>query len=119
LLIVGDSINQNISALKAIKDFTFVASQGRIYVYERQKLIKTISNGNQEIHSFCQMGDYLLAVGDDTVQIWNIKTFEFHNEISFASHFDVSCVLHPSTYVNKVLIGSQQGTMQLWNINSM
>lgn len=32
--------------------------------------------------------------------------------------FAVSALLHPSTYLNKILLGSEQGTLQLWNIRS-
>lgn len=32
--------------------------------------------------------------------------------------FAVSAMLHPSTYLNKILLGSEQGGMQLWNIRS-
>ena len=38
---------------------------------------------------------------------------EFDN-LSFA----VSCLVHPSTYLNKVVFGSRQGGLQLWNIKS-
>ena len=30
----------------------------------------------------------------------------------------MSCVVHPSTYLNKILLGSQTGRLQLWNIRS-
>lgn len=32
--------------------------------------------------------------------------------------FDVSAIMHPSTYLNKVLLGSSQGALQLWNIKT-
>lgn len=32
--------------------------------------------------------------------------------------FDVSAMMHPSTYMNKVLLGSSQGALQLWNIKT-
>lgn len=32
--------------------------------------------------------------------------------------FAVSAILHPSTYLNKILLGSEQGSLQLWNIRS-
>lgn len=32
--------------------------------------------------------------------------------------FDVSAMMHPSTYLNKVLLGSSQGALQLWNIKT-
>lgn len=34
------------------------------------------------------------------------------------SSFDVSAMMHPSTYLNKVLLGSSQGALQLWNIKT-
>lgn len=32
--------------------------------------------------------------------------------------FDISAMMHPSTYLNKVLLGSSQGALQLWNIKT-
>jgi U3 small nucleolar RNA-associated protein 21 len=40
------------------------------------------------------------------------------NEITFHTSFTATTLLHPATYLNKVLIGSQQGQMQLWNIRT-
>ena len=44
---------------------------------------------------------------------------EFHNELELPHDFRITCLLHPSTYLNKVLLGSQDGRMQLWNIRTM
>jgi hypothetical protein len=35
--------------------------------------------------------------------------------ISFAAGFSARCFAHPDTYLNKVVVGSQQGRLQLWN----
>lgn len=35
-----------------------------------------------------------------------------------ASGFEVTAMLHPSTYLNKILLGGRDGTMQLWNIRT-
>lgn len=32
--------------------------------------------------------------------------------------FAISAVLHPHTYMNKILVGSEQGPLQLWNVKS-
>lgn len=32
--------------------------------------------------------------------------------------FLVSAMMHPSTYLNKVLLGSHQGALQLWNLKT-
>ena len=34
------------------------------------------------------------------------------------NHLKVSTILHPSTYLNKVLFGSRQGRLQLWNLRT-
>jgi U3 small nucleolar RNA-associated protein 21 len=38
--------------------------------------------------------------------------------IEFDKGFTATSILHPATYLNKVLIASSQGDMQLWNIQS-
>jgi len=42
-----------------------------------------------------------------------------YSEIQFSNaSFQVISVMHPSTYLNKILFGSKQGELQLWNIKS-
>lgn len=43
---------------------------------------------------------------------------ELQTTIQFDSDFTATTLLHPSTYLNKVLVGSSQGSMQLWNIKA-
>ena len=33
-----------------------------------------------------------------------------------ARNFEITAVAHPAGYTNKVLLGSRQGALQLWNI---
>ena len=35
-----------------------------------------------------------------------------------AENFYITCLMHPSTYLNKILLCSKQGQMQLWNIKT-
>ena len=32
--------------------------------------------------------------------------------------FKISCMIHPNTYMNKILVASEQGAFQLWNVRS-
>ena len=32
--------------------------------------------------------------------------------------FTITACMHPSTYLNKILFGSKQGKLQLWNIRT-
>ncbi len=47
-------------------------------------------------------------------------SFSQVSELEFpSSSFSVSSLCHPPTYVNKVLLGSAQGRMQLWNLRTL
>lgn len=49
-----------------------------------------------------------------------LKFAEGYLELPFAKKtFHITCLAHPATYVNKILIGSEQGTAELWNINTV
>ena len=42
---------------------------------------------------------------------------ELYLELDFDA-FRISALFHPSTYLNKIVVGSQQGALQLWNIRT-
>ncbi|KAJ3223138.1 hypothetical protein HK099_001485 [Clydaea vesicula] len=133
LLFVGPKTELSITAIASHNDFTFAACGNSIIAFKRAKEEFTLRQNNynddkmdlDSRHSFSIyelkiLGDLILAVCDDNViRIWNHITREFHNQILFGSTFQVTTVIHPSTYLNKILVASQEGKMQLWNINSM
>jgi len=43
---------------------------------------------------------------------------ELENQITFHSTFRATILFHPATYLNKVLIGGDNGELQLWNIRT-
>ena len=46
----------------------------------------------------------------------HIVFLEFVAVITFDPGFTATSILHPATYLNKVVVSSSQGSMQLWNI---
>lgn len=42
----------------------------------------------------------------------------FQLSIQFEAGFTAVSVLHPATYLNKILVAGSQGSMQLWNIRT-
>jgi len=38
--------------------------------------------------------------------------------VLFDHDFTATSILHPATYINKVLVASSQGALQLWNIKT-
>ena len=43
------------------------------------------------------------------------KALALQVTIDLGDDFVPTCMAHPDTYLNKVVVGSQQGSMQLWN----
>jgi hypothetical protein len=41
-----------------------------------------------------------------------------HSQIQFEPGFTAVNLLHPATYLNKVLVGGHDGSLQLWNIRT-
>ncbi|KAJ3049083.1 hypothetical protein HK097_009887 [Rhizophlyctis rosea] len=123
LQFVGSRVESLITALAVHKDFTYAAVGNQIIVHERAKEISRITIEDEEnvtITSLHIYGELILVVCDDNViRMYNLSDGELHNELELAHDFRITCLLHPSTYLNKVLLGSQDGRMQLWNIRTM
>lgn len=64
------------------------------------------------------LGDELITVDTESVlSIIHIGQDELVAQVPFYNHqFRITVLSHPSTYINKVLIGSEQGKLQLFNI---
>jgi U3 small nucleolar RNA-associated protein 21 len=53
-------------------------------------------------------GDHLISVAEDnSLKIWNMFTGELFSEINLGDNFTVSTIMHPDTYLNKILLGSK------------
>lgn len=94
---------------------------------------------DQPVTSLLIFGSQLLALSEDggRLLIWDtndgseaihvpvvhiyLTSFyvpAFQSSIQFEPGFTAISVLHPATYLNKVLVASSQGSMQLWNIRT-
>ena len=118
LLLVGDHLDGNIEAIASHQDYTFCSVGNNLYIYQRQKIVDEITTLD-EIHQIQVLGDLVLLMMDHSVYIYNYATKEFYNEISTGNNFLITQMVHPSAYVNKILLGSHEGGMQLWNFHSM
>ncbi|CAJ0829013.1 9830_t:CDS:10 [Entrophospora sp. SA101] len=105
LKIVGSLTEKPITALASFKENTFVACSQDIIMFNRGKVsmqFKKKCKGT--IFSLTLLGIHLIALKLESV-------------IQFDENFVISTLIHPSTYLNKILLGSKQGTMQIWNIH--
>lgn len=54
---------------------------------------------------------------DSTLIVWNVQNETEFCEIAFNNaDFRITAVCHPPTYLDKIVLGSEQGVLQLWNI---
>ncbi|XP_022111358.1 WD repeat-containing protein 36-like [Acanthaster planci] len=106
-------------AADAFLVFTACQNIVRAFTHGRQVLY-TYSGHGKDVHLLLPFGDHLVSVDEDSLlKIWDIKSTEIYLEIQFDNHvFEVTALMHPTTYLNKILVGSRQGTMQIWNIKS-
>ena len=97
-------------------------------LFKRGKCVNELFDSeNYHILQMLVIGNYLLVLcSDNILRIWDHKTGgfcflikEIYNKLIFSKEFIATTFIHPSTYLNKIVIGSACGKLQLWNFVSM
>lgn len=117
-----------ISSLGCKGDLTFAAVGDSVVECKRihrrgvYTLGKSITGGDYGggIKELMVLGTLLIGRTANDIVMWNIG--EYGDPIRSLmipvrdGTFRPTCMAHPPTYVNKILVGSSDGRMQLWNI---
>eukprot|EP00889_Picochlorum_renovo_P002478 jgi/Picre1/29508/NNA_004894.t1 len=99
LRLIGPKLKGDITSLGCKGDLTFAAVGERII----------------ETRRFIFRG----SIGLLEVLVWSIGDYgEPVSELDLGDDFTPTCMAHPQTYLNKIVIGSSDGRMQLWNFVS-
>ncbi|KAK2518093.1 Wdr36 [Columba livia] len=121
IVAVSNALPQDITCLAADRMLIFASYDNILHAFARNKeVVHTYEGHKAKIHLLQPFGDHVISVDVDNVLIvWNIESEEEYLQVDFdKATFAVSAILHPSTYLNKILLGSEQGSLQLWNIRS-
>ncbi|KAK8506349.1 hypothetical protein V6N12_034085 [Hibiscus sabdariffa] len=123
LVLIGPQLPKKIRALASYRDYTFVAYGTDIAVFKRAHQVANWSRHSAKVNLLLLFGDHILSVdADGNVFIWSFKGIEDNlapiGHIKLDAKLTPTCIMHPDTYLNKVLIGSQEGPLQLWNIST-
>lgn len=121
IVAVSNALAEDISFLAADRMLVYVASGKKVTAFARNKeVVHTYIGHGTDVHILLPFGDHVISVDRDCVVIiWDVQSEEEYLQIKFDKvSFEVSAVMHPSTYLNKILFGSSQGGLQLWNIKS-
>ncbi|XP_077993533.1 WD repeat-containing protein 36-like [Glandiceps talaboti] len=118
---VSDAHPDNINCLAVDAYLVYTACNNVIRSFERNKQVRNIYHGHKkDVHILVPFASHLISVDEANVlKIWDIQSTDLYLEMNFdPKTFEISAIVHPSTYLNKVLLGSRQGSMQLWNIKT-
>uniref|UniRef100_A0A8C2DGH9 WD repeat domain 36 n=1 Tax=Cyprinus carpio TaxID=7962 RepID=A0A8C2DGH9_CYPCA len=118
---IGNALPEDISSLAADRMLVYAAYGKLISAFAKNKEVVHTYKGHQaDVHLLLPFGDHLISVDkDNVVIIWDVESEDTYLQISYdKASFEVSALMHPSTYLNKILFGSSQGSLQLWNIKS-
>ncbi|KAM8828910.1 WD repeat-containing protein 36 [Spinachia spinachia] len=121
IVAVSNSLSDDISCVAADRMLVFAAAGRLISAFARNKeVVKCYHGHEQEVRVLLPFGDQLVSAdGGGDVIVWDVQEGDIYLRLQFdPATFDVSAMMHPSTYLNKVLLGSSQGALQLWNIKT-
>lgn len=129
LLFVGPPLEHPISAMAhaTSPDSLLVAAGPSIHRYVRGHEAACYSTAIPEegveetfLSSLLVFGDYICALAADgsCLFVWSLATTELLQKIVFANDFVASQFVHPATYLNKVVVGAADGSLQLWNVRT-
>uniref|UniRef100_A0A7G3B8J2 Putative wd repeat protein n=1 Tax=Lutzomyia longipalpis TaxID=7200 RepID=A0A7G3B8J2_LUTLO len=121
LISVGRIHPEDITCISSDNRYVYSASAGKIFAWRAgNQLFHTYTGHGGNVHLLLPFGQHLVAVDEaNVVRVWDIEGESVYLEIPFAAEpFRITAVTHPATYINKILFGSEQGLLQLWNIKS-
>ncbi|KAG8927888.1 hypothetical protein FRC01_006761 [Tulasnella sp. 417] len=121
LLFVGTDAPSGITSLAMIGEDVWAASGLRVIKYVRGKQAGSLSNPfDSTLSTILPFGSLILALTLDGrhLLVWNTVSSELESHITFDNDFTATQILHPATYINKILVASAEGGLQLWNIRT-
>ncbi|KIK59596.1 hypothetical protein GYMLUDRAFT_85896 [Collybiopsis luxurians FD-317 M1] len=121
LLFVGPEVGEPISSMAMDGDAVWIASGSDVVKYIRGKEVSRLVNPLGTSLSFITIfGTQLLALTEDGRRMlcWDTVEGSVEATIEFDNDFTATSILHPATYLNKVLVSSSEGVIQLWNTRS-
>jgi U3 small nucleolar RNA-associated protein 21 len=60
----------------------------------------------------------MLAISNGQLHVFHIPQQELIGSLDLGDAGDVTAILHPATWLNKVVLGREDGVVQIWNIRT-
>ena len=111
-------MRHSITALAAKGDLTFAATRGAVHAHRRVHRAGVYEGGHAgDVLQLLALGDALLSLGrDGRLCVWTLGAYAAPaRTIELPAGFAPTCMAHPPTYVNKILVGAEDGRVALYN----
>uniref|UniRef100_A0A915HDN8 Small-subunit processome Utp21 domain-containing protein n=1 Tax=Romanomermis culicivorax TaxID=13658 RepID=A0A915HDN8_ROMCU len=132
---VSAPLPSDINCIAATERYIFAACGSKIYaLYFGRNVARTYSASlsnftpdeesdrvtESDIKFMLVLGDHLMSVdGKSHLHVFDIQSGDVLNSTNFdTTSFEISALCHPATYLNKVLLGSRQGPLKLFNVKT-
>ncbi|KAF2487946.1 Utp21 specific WD40 associated putative domain-containing protein [Neohortaea acidophila] len=120
---------ETITASAARKDKVFAAwggdtvkSQRGVWVFKRGRReaeLESPPSWTENVQSFCVLGSWMVGVCQSQMLVWNSETYALYTILKGISPVPfTACIANVPTLLNKVLVGRQDGSAELWNVSS-
>ncbi|EAS07174.2 Utp21 specific WD40 associated domain protein (macronuclear) [Tetrahymena thermophila SB210] len=112
----GPHFEGKLRAIQGFNEFLFVAVKNVVYKMRHYHILGEMKM-DAKITTMLLMADQIAIVDQNNT----LKIFNHHSKICVATaqfDFNVQSIIHPPTYLNKILIIGENN-VELWNINSM
>jgi len=117
---------EEITAIRCskLKSFdVFTASANNIYIWKSSKglyLVGILKGHQHPVHILLPFAHKLISVDSQSfLKVWDIDTKTEDLELTFnKDKFEIAAICHPSTYLDKIVVGSKQGLLHLWNLKT-
>ncbi|CAG9540081.1 unnamed protein product [Cercopithifilaria johnstoni] len=116
---VSNVLPARISVVAADSHYIYAAIDTRIAVLYLARQVKRWLEVSDNIRWLIPFGDVLVVVdAKSSIHVMDVETGDELVLIETSGQFDCSAITHPATYLNKVLLGSRQGTLRLINFKT-
>ena len=118
-------LGRSIDALVAVGAWTYVALGCELLAFERCVLRGRLGSCDAPVARLLAVGDVLIAVTSSGVAVWARREDApkkalpvLVSDFLFDAEFSPTATAHPPTYVNKIVVGSSSGHLELWNVRA-
>ncbi|KAL5120602.1 rRNA-processing protein utp21 [Pleosporales sp. CAS-2024a] len=105
----------------AVRDGSRAAAAG-VWVYQRGHKVAELelpATAMDKIAKLAVMGEWIVGCGSTNVYVWKTATLEHYTTLSGASSSHLSgCICTMPTYLNKIFVARQDGSVQIWNLST-